>query len=392
MSTIRLKNIRILDLENGKYSLKPCSMRIDTTTSVILDIDFHTDAKDGFDFQNDILIPRLFNIHCHLGEHHFRSIDGNDWTILRYLEYTNQFNDNLSKEEVSRTWEESAEKTLCECIQYGTGGICAGRAAKAVEKTNLHCMAGYPLMNTKKLDAYTKRGIDGFLAYKEHYEQQRCNVGLLMHSLYANDRDSIHTAAECLEKGAGFFAIHLSEDRKTRQLEIEKCKKKPVCYLDSNGLITDKTIIVHGGCLDDEELRILSQRHSIVAICPISNEFLNTAPADINKLNAYGIEWCIATDGPATGRTMSLLKQSKKIVTDNPKIHPADVFKAMTTIPARLYNRSIYQGVFRVGTEAVGLKIKHTVKSCDELIEGIVNDTIPYEEFDVTKLTPERHT
>ncbi len=40
-----------------------------------------------------------------------------------------------------------------------------------------------------------------------------------MHSVYANDIESFELAKECIDRGAEFITVHISEDEETTKLE-----------------------------------------------------------------------------------------------------------------------------------------------------------------------------
>ena len=205
-----------------------------------------------------------------------------------------------------------------------------------------------------------------------------------MHSLYANNPETLQFVKKCMDIGAGFFALHLSEDITTRFKETQICKMKPTMCLDENGLLTDKTIIVHGALVDDSELELISKRKATIVICPNSNLFLNTKIPDIDKLNDYDINWCLATDGPATGRTMSLFEQANTLLSAYPNTKIEDVWESITLTPARLYNRRCYTGMISEGSESVGLRIKMKGDSFKALLYNLIKGKVGFETVDLT--------
>ena len=66
-----------------------------------------------------VLIPPFFNMHSHLGECVFFNIEGTDWTISRYLEYTEKYNAGLSKTQRDSVWMESAKQAVDEMSIQG---------------------------------------------------------------------------------------------------------------------------------------------------------------------------------------------------------------------------------------------------------------------------------
>lgn len=117
------------------------------------------------DICDGVIIPAFFNIHSHLGESIFRDIDGNDWTITKYLEYTEKHNAGLTQEQRTASWLESARYSAQEMCLKGTVGFCAARSSSIALEYDLLTMSGYPIMNSRKLADYKKAGVTGFRSF-----------------------------------------------------------------------------------------------------------------------------------------------------------------------------------------------------------------------------------
>ncbi len=302
--------------------------------------------------KNYTIFPCFCDIHCHLGESIFRDISGNEWTLEKYLKYTDNINKRMSNDERNKTWEISAEYTLKQIKKQGIIGICAARSAEICEKWSIYNMAGYPIMDSDKLIAYKKGGIQAFKEYFKKNHNEMCNVGIFFHSLYKSNIESLKLAYECLENQAEHFSIHISEDIATYKKEKNIYGKEAIYVLDDYNLLNSNTILVHCGCTTKQELELIAKREATIAICPISNIFLNTSILDIKYLEQLGINWCIATDGLATGRSFSLIKQAISLKKIYPFLTYERLFEHITETPAKLYNRKHYTGRIEVGTNA----------------------------------------
>ena len=217
-------------------------------------------------------------------------------------------------------------------------------------------------MNSEKLIEYKEKGIEGFTNYYKKNQNELCNVGVFFHSLYKNDLDSLKLAYKCLENNAKFLSVHISEDAYTRNQELKAYKKEPVYILDDFGLLNNNTILVHCGYTSKKELELIKRRNSVIAICPISNLFLNTQLADLNYIEELGINWCIATDGLATGRTFSMIKQALALKMKYPFLSYEILFEKMTEAPAKSYNKCSFTGRIELGTQANFLVTKNIFK------------------------------
>ena len=63
--------------------------------------------------------------------------------------------------------------------------------------------------------------------------------------------------------------------------------------------------------MDDNDIELIKQKNVSVAICHNSNLKLQNKPCDVKKLLNNGINVLVATDGPATNDSLSLLDSLK---------------------------------------------------------------------------------
>lgn len=330
-----------------------------------------------------VLLPSFFNIHSHLGESIFRDIEGNDWTISKYLEYTEKYNERLSKEKKASLWIESARFSAREMRIQGTVGFCAARSAEIADEYNMLTMSGYPIMNSNKLASYKEAGIDGFKEYMDKNKSVKNSIGVFLHSVYANDVASLILAQECINMGAEFITVHISEDEETANLEKSVHGVSAVELLDEYGLLSEKSILVHGGYCSKSDLNIVKKRKAIMSICPISNVFLNTKMIDLELLEELGIPWCIASDGLGTGKTFSLIEQARVAKKNYSSISTEKLWRSITRAPGKVFDNALYTGNIEVGAKSVFLNAEYDGDDVDELLEGIMNGKIGYKTIEV---------
>ena len=367
--------------DNGEYFLKRKSILVNNR--MIEDI-YEAGSKSQnlenleckeIDFNGKTVIPAFFNLHTHLGEAEFEGISGSDWTILRYLNYTETLNRGLRQEEKDKRWKDSAEITLERLLDTGIIGFAAGRSAEICSRKNIPNMSGYPLMKSTKLRNNTDLGIKGFLDYYNTYRKTDCRVGVLLHSLYYTDIREIEIASKAMASGADFFAIHISEDEETRNLEMSKYGEEPIKLLDQYGLIGGNSLLVHCGYISAREMEIIADRGAVVVICPGSNMFLNTKLPNVCTIDKMGISWAVATDGLATGRSLSLTKQLTLLKKKFKDLSPYRLLDSITKIPSGVFD---YTGKIEEGKLAAFNVIDGTFNDVDSLVEAITNDRLEY--------------
>lgn len=357
---------------HGKYTVEMHNIYIQNHQVIAFDLD--TQADSCTDLKGKLLIPQFFNIHCHLGESLY-NVDGSEWTISRYLNYTDNIIKRMSEEDRNVIWKDSAQKTISLLIEHGIGVFCAARSAEIAKANHVCTMSGYPLMLSPKLRRYYLDGLAGFQKYRNDNDSIDCSIGIFLHSVYKADKQLLDLAKDCLDQQAEFITVHVSEDQETRMREIGRFHELPIIVLHNFGLLNDQTIIVHGGYLSDEELSLIHKVNACIAVCPISNQFLQTKCVDIYELEKRNIVWCLATDGLATGRTFSMIKQAKELKKMFPKISNTRILESMTVFPAGLYHRDIYTGRIEKGVQASfllldGFDIDHIEYGLERLFSG----------------------
>lgn len=331
-----------------------------------------------YDLTGNTVVPSFFNIHCHLGEMFYREICKPNWNVEKYIESTEKENDQLTPKEREIRWNTSAVLTINELLFNGITGIAAGRSAIPCKKNFMFNMCGYPLMKSNKLKTFTP-SMEKFQLYKRVYESERCKVGILLHSLYMTDEAMLNFARIATTTGiAEFFTAHISEDGETRNKEMMKYGEPPVNVLASFNLLTNKSILVHCGYTSQEELYLLAENGVIIAACPISNKFLSTCMPNLYLLEHLSIKWCIATDGPATGRTLSMTRQLACAKKQFPQISDEVFFLSITQRPGEVCDCPYYSGKIEIGTEASFNIINKMYGDAREVLSDLVQDTVSY--------------
>lgn len=113
-----------------------------------------------------------------------------------------------------------------------------------------------------------------------------------------------------------------------------------------------------------------------MAICPISNAFLNTKMIDLELLENLEIPWCIASDGLGTGRTFSLIEQARAAKNMYPHISTEKLWRSITRIPGKVFNNALYTGNIEAGIKSVFINAEYEGDDVNELFEGVINGKI----------------
>ena len=86
---------------------------------------------------------------------------------------------------------------------------------------------------------------------------------------------------------------------------------RPVEYLESLGVLNDRTLAAHCVHLSDEEFQILSERKTTLVHNPCSNMKLASGVFDSEKAKHYGCNIALGTDGTSSNNNLSMIDEMK---------------------------------------------------------------------------------
>ena len=122
-----------------------------------------------------------------------------------------------------------------------------------------------------------------------------------------------------------------------------------VRYLDSLGVLDERTLCVHAVHVEDEEIALLAARGAAVCLCPGSNRFMGVGIAPGQKMLAHGIPLVLGTDSLASNPHLSLWREMQLLREDHPDLPPEAVFAMASSNGARLLGLADRLGVVAPG-------------------------------------------
>ena len=284
---------------------------------------------DIINLNNKVVMPTLVNAHLHLGETVFRPLP-KKMTLLEYIAYTEDYN-KAHKENLNEIWLESAKTTLEESKKHGVMAVNTIRGNNILADFDINSLSGYPIMKSEKLKDFIAKGVEGFENFYTDCKNKGIKPGVFLHSFYTNDSVSFDMATKCYNLHPDtFFCTHLAEDNESEEKVVKMWGKRSIQILHESNLLNDSTILIHGNTLNDDELKLMASTHSSLVLCPASANNLKTKLIDIDRLIKHKVNFCIATDGLASGESANLLHQTSLIK----NVDSVTLLKAITINPA----------------------------------------------------------
>jgi 5-methylthioadenosine/S-adenosylhomocysteine deaminase len=164
--------------------------------------------------------------------------------------------------------------------------------------------------------------------------------------------------------------VHLAETEWEHQEIRRLYGKSPVRFLDSLGVLSERTLAAHCVWVEGGEIELLAKRKVGVAHCPKSNLKLASGIAPVARMLEEGVRVCLGTDGAASNNTLDILAEASlaarlhKAASGDPTVLSApEVLKMATLWGAQSLGLADRVGTIQVGKEAdlllLGLSAPH---------------------------------
>ena len=142
------------------------------------------------------------------------------------------------------------------------------------------------------------------------------------------------------------LSLHICETIEEIKNIKERYNITPIELLKKYDLLNENTLLVHCNYLNENDIKLIKDNSVSVAVCHSSNLKLNNKPCNIKKLLDNGINVMVATDGPATNDSLSLL-DSLKVTALLSGINSSKLLDLITVNPAqymKINSGSIVEG------------------------------------------------
>jgi 5-methylthioadenosine/S-adenosylhomocysteine deaminase len=180
--------------------------------------------------------------------------------------------------------------------------------ARAVRDAGLRATIGGPLFDaeggTEEARATALADLESLAAFAD----DGIGRALAPHSIYTVSEGLLRWTAETAAQSGAAVHIHLSETAEEVAGCLERHGLRPAAYLDSVGLLGERTVLAHGVHLDREELELIAARGSTVVANPVANMKLAVGGVlPYPEARAAGVALGLGTDGAGSNDSLDLL-------------------------------------------------------------------------------------
>ena len=354
---------------------------------------YHTQEHEG-----SLLTPALINGHCHLELSHLdlasrtqkkRSYNGDPVVWIRDLlaekERFSRYNADAEKLIMSHARQTLHDMTAEGVVFIGDiGNFLTSRVIGHGQNTRV-CFLLELLGLTNEAETKTIARLENVTA------NDSFNIGCTPHAPYSTSPGLIQAIKKQADRQSHIFSIHVAESKQ----EVEFLQtgsgvfkefllargaldgsftipgKGSVQYLESLGVIDNKTLCVHAVHVDHAEIQILAKKKAKVCLCPGSNRFLGVGKAPVTEFLAHGILPALGTDSKASNEVLSMWREMRLLREDHPNLPPESIFAMATRGGAEAWGVASEMGSLEPVKRALVLKIKcnENMRSTQEIFE-----------------------
>ncbi len=285
------------------------------------------------DKSGQYVIPGLYDTHFHWVQDAVCEMPKAN--LLHWLEnYTWPYEANFKKLAFAR---KKAKEFTNKIANNGTiGGACYGSIhSHSVSEALKNFKGDYVLGNvqmTMNSPEYLTMGVEETIAQTEALAKEyKDKYAVTPRFAITTDPVTMTAGAKTAKKHRSFIQTHLSETQNEIDFVLsiykdikgfEKVKTYTEIY-DKVGLLTPKTIMGHGIYLSPKELKLLSEKQTMIAHCPTSNApikelGLGSGLFDYKRANRFKVHWALASD-IGGGPFLSMLDVINSFVMQNHK-------------------------------------------------------------------------
>lgn len=256
------------------------------------------------------IVPAFYNTHTHAAMTILRGL-ADDVALKVWLEkFIWPKEAKLSAEDIYV----ASKFAILEMIRSGTVFFAdmywhRMETVRAAQEMGVRASIGVTFADSLKSDSeanvqFLQENVDKF--------QGRIRLASAPHSIYTNSAKSLLLAAECSEKFQIPLHVHLSETADEAFGSVEPTLgKSPVEFLESLGVLSNRTIAAHVVHVSEKDLEILARRGVTVAHNPCSNMKLASGIFRAKPFLDRGIRLSLGTDGASSNNNLDMREEMK---------------------------------------------------------------------------------
>ena len=281
------------------------------------------------DFGDAVILPGLINTHTHLELTGFAGqVQERDFAawIRRLTE--------LKTRRVRAEYVDAARRGLQSCFARGVTTIAdtgdSGAAIQAMAEAEASGVAYQEVFGPHPAQAEESfAGLRYRVQEASRWAIHRVRIGVSPHAPYTVSGPLFSAVAGWAGAEGLPVAVHVAESRAetellgsgsgqfakawgTRGIPLPKpLGRSPVGWLAEHGVLSDRTLCIHGVQVGAGDIQLLAETGAAVAVCPLSNQAHGHGKAPLSSLLKADIRVGLGTDSEVSVGTLDLLAEAR---------------------------------------------------------------------------------
>ncbi len=160
------------------------------------------------------------------------------------------------------------------------------------------------------------------------------------------------------------------------QVPEEVYHTTPLSYLHSKGYLMRDNMIIHMNVMDDRDVQILKDLNLSVIHCPLSHDYFNHPPFQLDTLLDHGVNIAIGSDSLASNHTLDFFEELRRMARNYPKLSMEKLIHMATLSGAQALRLKEGLGEIRVGCPYALIGVQHPDPVIDPF-EAVVQNKLP---------------
>jgi 5-methylthioadenosine/S-adenosylhomocysteine deaminase len=308
---ILIKNGTIITQNDQREVISRGDVLIYNSEITSLGENLSVEADEVIDAEGLWVLPGLINAHVHLGESIYATLMPRRYSLENYLKRTEEIAEAALVEEKRSV---VAKYSALQMLKSGTTCIGGGRTQEAAEALGIRNVSGYMLMLSGKLGHFFKDLAAGLNSPLDHPASALTSHAIFIHSLVTINREMLAAASDLFARDISLrLMVHVGENAIVASEVRRQYGESEIQVLERYNLLDERTIIIHGNHLVEEDLNKIQVHGATLVHCLSSNMNTVDVVIDIKNITERGINVCVATDGVITSSEFSVLREAGNV-------------------------------------------------------------------------------
>lgn len=139
----------------------------------------------------------------------------------------------------------------------------------------------------------------------------RVQVWVSPRSVGAGSPEYYRRASDLARRYGVGLTAHWSEVKENAEFIRKTYDTTPAGFADMIGLLTEKSVLVHGIYFEDGDFDLLAAAGTTVCHCPVCNTKLDMGIARVKEMREAGVNVCLGNDGMPDNNTADLFREMR---------------------------------------------------------------------------------